>query len=372
MSKLHQLNVALDSRSYDVLIGAGALAQLSSQLPKLQSYTRYVLLSDASVEPLYAGAVDAMLTQTGKPTHRLTIPSGEGSKCFAQLQNLLEEILSHQPDRKTCLVALGGGVVGDLVGLLASLLLRGVDFVQLPTTLLAMVDSSVGGKTAINSTHGKNLIGAFWQPRLVLADLDTLATLPKRELLSGYAEVVKYAALGDATFFDWLEENATAALNGDIEKLGEMVAHCIRMKADIVAADEREAGQRAWLNLGHTLGHALEAETGYGSSLLHGEGVAIGMVFAFRLAEHLGLVERAAGDALSAHLKTAGLPAHPHDVLPAWDEAALLRHCYGDKKAEDGKLTFVLPRAMGRVEVVKNVPAEAVAATLAQWLAAGA
>ncbi len=364
-----RIPVALAERSYEVLAGPGLLEAAALHLPMLESASKIFLIMDEAVAEPYGAPLIAALQQSGLSCVPMTLLSGEGTKSFAQLEQVIEGILAHQPDRKCCLIALGGGVVGDLVGLVASLLLRGVDFIQIPTTLLAMVDSSVGGKTAINSRHGKNLIGAFYQPRAVLADTATLATLPARELRAGYAEVVKYGALGDAAFFGWLEANGPAALAGEPAAQLEMITHCVRMKAAIVAADEREGGQRALLNLGHTLGHALEAETGYGSMLLHGEAVAIGMAFAFRLAKHLGLCAPEETMRLEAHLAQAGLPVHPHAIRAEWNAARLLEHCFADKKAEHRRLTFVLPRALGACEVVKNVPAAEVAAVLESWLA---
>lgn len=360
--------VALEARGYEVMVGDGLLMAAHDHLPDLARYSAVFLIADAAVEKSCGSPLLEQLEQRGVKTHALIVPSGENSKRFEQLETLLETMLAQQPDRKCCLIALGGGVVGDLVGLAASLLLRGVDFIQIPTTLLAMVDSSVGGKTAINSRHGKNLIGAFYQPKAVLADTDLLATLPRREWLSGYAEVAKYGALGDAEFFGWLESQAQVALAGDRPSLQKMIAHCVRIKATIVAEDEREGGRRALLNLGHTLGHALEAETGYGSALLHGEAVALGMVFAFRLANHLDMCPAADTARLETHLAQVGLPIHPHTIRKAWDQERLLQHCFADKKAEHQRLTFVLPRNLGRCEVVKAVPADAVREVLADWL----
>ena len=369
MSVAQSVEVGLGARSYFVRIGEGLLATLPQRLTELGKHTRYFLLADEAVHALVGERILASLHAANFTVSPLLIPSGEHSKSFAQLQRLLEAMLAEQPDRKCCILALGGGVVGDLAGLAASLLLRGVDFVQLPTTLLAAVDSSVGGKTAVNSPQGKNLVGAFWQPRLVVADLSTLATLPPRELHAGYAEVVKYGALGNAAFFDWLDVYGVSALNGDMDHLVQMVAHCVRMKADIVGEDEREAGKRALLNLGHTMGHAFEAECGFSGELLHGEAVALGMVFAFRLAAAMGWALAQEGEKLVRHLARVNLPTHPRAIRTQWDQAALLRHCYGDKKAEGGKLTFILPRAIGACEVVKDVPAAAVEAALAAWLA---
>lgn len=365
-----RIPVALASRSYEVLVGHALLAETCEHLPDLARYSMVFLVADAAIETSYGVVLKEHFLQAGVKLQTLTIPSGEQSKRFEQLEDLLESILTHQPDRHCCLIALGGGVVGDLVGLAASLLLRGVDFIQIPTTLLAMVDSSVGGKTAINSRSGKNLIGAFYQPKAVLEDIDLLTTLPRRELLAGYAEVAKYGALGDEVFFTWLEEHAEAALGGEAAPLQRMIAQCVAMKAAIVAEDEREGGRRALLNFGHTIGHALEAESGYGSALLHGEAVAMGMAFAFRLANHLGICAAQHTSRLETHLARMGLPVHPHALHEAWNQERLLRHCFADKKAEHQRLTFVLPRALGDCTVVKAVPADAVREALADWLQA--
>jgi 3-dehydroquinate synthase len=269
-------------------------------------------------------------------------------------------------DRKGLVVALGGGVIGDLTGFAAGVLKRGVAFAQIPTTLLAQVDSSVGGKTAINATQGKNLIGLFHQPRIVIADTSLLGTLPRRELLAGYAEVVKYGALGDVQFFEWLELKAAKALAGDEHAMVKAVAHSCRMKAEIVARDERETGDRALLNLGHTFGHALEAATGFSDRLVHGEGVAIGMALAFRLSVKLGLCPGQDAERFVRHLQTVGLPSAISDIAGARPGAGeLIRHMAHDKKVTDGKLTFILLRGLGQAFVTRDVPLEAVKEVLA-------
>jgi 3-dehydroquinate synthase len=262
-------------------------------------------------------------------------------------------------------VALGGGVIGDLVGFAAGVLKRGVDFAQIPTTLLSQVDSSVGGKTAINVPEGKNLVGMFHQPRIVIADIATLKTLPRRELLSGYAEVVKYGALGDAKFFDWLGANGAKALSGDAAALTHIVAHSCRIKAGIVARDERETGERALLNLGHTFGHALEAATGFSDRLLHGEGVAIGTVLALNLSAKLGLSPQTDAARFAKHLKTVGLPAAIADISgPRPDADTLIAAMAHDKKVKDGKLTFVLAKGLGHAFTSRDVPLDAVRSVL--------
>jgi 3-dehydroquinate synthase len=272
----------------------------------------------------------------------------------------MNDLLDTRPDRRTTLVALGGGVVGDLTGFAASVLLRGVDFIQVPTTLLAQVDSSVGGKTGINTRHGKNLVGTFYQPRLVLADTDVLDTLPRRELLAGYAEVAKYGLIDDPDFFAWCEANGAAVLSGDAAKRTYAIEQSCLAKARIVAADERETTDlRALLNLGHTFGHALEAETGFGSDLLHGESVGTGMAMAFDLSARLGLCPAADAERVRRHLGSVGLPmrlrAIGGDNRRTWDSSRLIDHMRGDKKAADGKLTFILARGIGKAFVSREV-----------------
>jgi len=303
------------------------------------------------------------------------VPSGERSKEFDIFSQLMNGLLDQRPDRKTTLVALGGGVVGDLVGFAASVLLRGVDFIQLPTTLLAQVDSSVGGKTGINTRHGKNLVGAFYQPRLVLADTDVLDTLPRRELLAGYAEVVKYGLIDDPAFFDWCEQNAADLLNGNAAKRIHAIEQSCRAKARIVAADERETTDlRALLNLGHTFGHALEAETGFGPDLLHGEAVGTGMALAFDLSARLGLCPAQDAERVRAHLGAVGLPVRLRSIggdnRRQWNAGKLIEHMRGDKKAQAGKLTFILARGIGKAFVTRDVDEAVLRGLLDQAIAA--
>lgn len=357
------VGVDLGGRSYDILIGAGLIARTGAELSARLKTRRAVIVTDATVADLYLSATQDSLAGAGIETHSVVVRPGEASKDFATLERLTEDILKHGLERRDLLVALGGGVVGDLAGFAAAVLLRGVDFVQIPTTLLAQVDSSVGGKTAINSAAGKNLIGAFHQPRLVLADTDSLSTLPRRELLAGYAEVVKYGLLGDADFFTWLEANGPALLDGDHALLAHAIRTCCDAKARIVAADEREAGQRALLNLGHTFGHALEAEAGYGDALLHGEAVAVGMVMAFDLSARLGLCP--AGDAtrVRRHLSAVGLPTSLDETpLRGAAPARLIDHMWRDKKVSSGKMTFILARGIGQAMITQQAPLEDVEA----------
>jgi 3-dehydroquinate synthase len=319
---------------------------------------------------LYRSKLEASLEAAGlaiPPT--VVVPAGEASKSFATYGKTAEEILALGIDRKTVLIALGGGVVGDLTGFLAATLLRGIDFIQIPTTLLAQVDSSVGGKTGIDSAHGKNLIGAFHQPLLVIADTATLTTLPARELQAGYAEVVKYGLLGDADFFDWLDENGGAVLDGEAAAQVQAVATSCRAKAKIVEADEREGGLRALLNLGHTFGHALEVEAGLGEALNHGEAVSIGMVMAFDLSVRLGHCQSNDLMRVRNHLLTHGLPVSPPRNVP-FTPHALIQRMQGDKKAERGRLTFILVNGIGASFVARDVPASIVEVALAHALAA--
>ncbi len=358
-------------RSYDILIGPGLIAAAGAEIAARFSGKRAVVLTDTHVGPLYADAVQASLKAAGISSEILTIPAGEGSKSFDQLGDLLNRCLDAGLDRKSFLVALGGGVVGDLGGFLAAILLRGIDYVQVPTTLLSQVDSSVGGKTAINTRHGKNLVGAFHQPRLVLADTDVLATLPRRELLSGYAEVAKYGLIDQPDFWTWLEGNAERVLSLDPAALAEAVRISCEAKAAVVAKDEREGGARALLNLGHTFGHALEAEAGYDGQVLHGEAVAVGMSLAFRHSVRLGLCDAEAIGRVEAHLSSVGLPVAPRQVmgqtLPTIDR--LMARMASDKKTEGGKLTLILARGIGQSFIAKDVDSAAVVKTWEEALA---
>ncbi|MEQ9813567.1 MAG: 3-dehydroquinate synthase [Azospirillaceae bacterium] len=369
------VRVSLHERSYDIVIGDGLLAgcgrPIAGLWPPDRNRRQAVIVTDEVVGPLHADTVMAALDGAGIAAQLLTVPAGEQAKCWDTLGRLVDDILAIGIERASMLVALGGGVVGDLTGFAAAIALRGLDFVQMPTTLLAQVDSSVGGKTGINAGHGKNLIGAFHQPRLVLADLGTLDTLPARERRAGYAEVVKYGCIDRPDFFAWLEGNGQAALAGDRPRLRHAVGESCRAKADVVAADERERGRRALLNLGHTFGHALEAEFGYSGRLLHGEAIAIGMVMAFDLSVSLGLCPPTDAARLRRHLTQAGLPTtlppHPDG---AWSAERLLAHMGKDKKVADGRLTFILARGIGAAFVARDVPAEAVAGQLNQAIAA--
>jgi 3-dehydroquinate synthase len=358
------ITVGLDQRAYDIHVGAGLLARAGALLKPLAKGVVPVV-SDSHVAELHLPALLENLRQAGIDARAIVMPPGEVSKSFAGLERLSSALLDMEIDRKGLVIALGGGVIGDLTGFAAGVLKRGVAFAQIPTTLLAQVDSSVGGKTAINAAQGKNLIGLFHQPRLVIADTALLKTLPKRELLAGYAEVAKYGALGDAQFFEWLEANGAKALGGDEGAMVKAVAHSCRMKADIVARDERETGDRALLNLGHTFGHALEAATGFSDRLIHGEGVAIGMALAFRLSVKLELCPGQDAERFVRHLKAVGLPTAIGDIAGARPgPGELIRHMAHDKKVTDGQLTFILLKGLGKAFVTRDVPLEAVKSIL--------
>jgi 3-dehydroquinate synthase len=355
------VHVNLGDRSYDIVVAAGALAQLGALLRPQLARPFVVIVTDENVGAHHLAAAQEALEGEGISSEAIELPPGEATKSFAVLEDLCGRLLDLGVERSDMVIALGGGVIGDLTGFAAAILRRGVRFVQVPTTLLAQVDSSVGGKTAINVAQGKNLIGAFHQPSLVVADVALLDTLPRRQLLAGYAEVVKYAVLGDAAFFGWLEEHGEALIAGGSNGAPlrtEAVARSVRAKAAIVARDEREAGERALLNLGHTFGHALEAATGYSDRLLHGEGVAIGMGLALDLSAELGFADPAEAQRLRAHLRNVGLPASLADIEgPPLSADALLTHMAQDKKVTRGELNLVLARGIGEAFTQKNVAA---------------
>jgi 3-dehydroquinate synthase len=366
-----RLAVALGERSYEIVVGSGVLDHAGASLGALLASPRVVIVTDTTVDYLYSARLTRSLDDAGIAWRTEVLPVGEGTKDFRHLSGLCERILAGGIDRGTTLIALGGGVIGDITGFAAGILLRGLDFVQVPTTLLAQVDSSVGGKTGINTPQGKNLVGLFHQPRLVLADTTTLDTLDARQLRAGYAEVVKYGLIDDPAFFAWLEANGSALLAGDAAARRHAIVTSCASKARIVGLDEREAGVRALLNLGHTFGHALEAETGFGDALLHGEAVAAGMALAFDLSARLGLCAAADASRVRAHLIAAGLPAG-FAALPrrAWDADVLLDHMTRDKKVRDGKLTFVLAFGIGKAFTARDVPAAAVVAALSDAITA--
>jgi 3-dehydroquinate synthase len=350
------VHVDLAGREYDVVIGSGLIDQAGSYIAPLLKRGRTAIVADETVAQLHAGRLVAGLAAASIEAHLITIPPGEASKSFEGLADLSDRLLALELDRGDLIIAFGGGVVGDLAGFAASIYKRGIDFIQIPTTLLAQVDSSVGGKTAIDTPRGKNLIGAFHQPKLVLADLDVLASLPGREMACGMAEVIKYGLLGDADFFAWLDANAAAAMARDPAALAQAVRRCVAMKAEIVIEDEKEQGRRALLNLGHTFGHALEAENGYGEALKHGEAVAAGCALAYRYAAAQGLCPPAEAARAEALLALVGLPTRLAQVAGhPFDAAALVGHMAQDKKAEGGQITLVLPTAIGASHVARNI-----------------
>ncbi len=371
MIAAQRVSVALGARSYDVHVGRGLLATAGQRLKPLLKQPRVVVLTDRTVAALHLPTLQRALDGAGIAHEAIVLPPGEQTKDFAHLQQVLDRMLAARIERGTTLVALGGGVIGDLGGFAASIVLRGIDFVQLPTTLLAQVDSSVGGKTGIDTAWGKNLVGSFHQPRLVLADIDVLNTLPRRELLAGYAEVAKYGLIGDAGFFAWLEDHAMALIDGDPAARQQAVSTSCAAKAAVVADDERESGARSLLNLGHTFGHALEAECGFTDELLHGEAVAIGMVMAFDLSVQLGLCPPDDAARVERHLAAVGLPTELSSIGGRiWDPARLVEHMQRDKKVQGGRVSFVLARGIGEAFIARDVDLREVRGLLQGALAA--
>jgi 3-dehydroquinate synthase len=371
-ASLDTVRLDLGARSYDILVGDGVLSDAGERIAAVTKGRAPIVVTDANVAPLHLDSLNAAMIEAGiAPSPAIILPAGEKTKDFGHFQTLLDDILGRGIERSTVLLALGGGVIGDITGFAAASALRGIDFIQVPTTLLSQVDSSVGGKTGINSRHGKNLIGAFHQPRLVIADTATLDTLPKREVLAGYAEVVKYGLIRLPDFFTWLENNGQRVVDGDSAARRHAVTTSCRAKADIVGVDERESGDRALLNLGHTFGHALEAATGFGQTLLHGEGVSIGMVLAFDLSVKLGLCPAEDARRARAHLASVGLPVRPTDIPGvAWNVDELIRSMAKDKKVSDGRITFILANGVGKAFTRRDVDADAVRAVLADSVTA--
>ncbi|MBK3774621.1 3-dehydroquinate synthase [Azospirillum sp. YIM DDC1] len=356
----------LGPRSYDILVGDRVLDGAGPRIAAITGGKAPIVVTDENVAPRHLPTLERTLREAGiEPTQAIVLPAGEKTKDFAHFERLMDAILARGIERSAVLLALGGGVIGDITGFAAASALRGIDFIQVPTTLLSQVDSSVGGKTGINSPHGKNLIGAFHQPRLVIADTATLDTLPRREVLAGYAEVVKYGLIRLPGFFAWLEENGERVVAGDSDARRHAVTESCRAKAAIVGVDERESGDRALLNLGHTFGHALEAATGFGSRLLHGEAVSIGMVLAFDLSVRLGLCPAADAETARAHLARVGLPVRPTDIPGVeWDVDGLILSMAKDKKVKDGRIAFVLVRALGDAFTRRDVDPAVVRALL--------
>jgi 3-dehydroquinate synthase len=353
------VEVALENRAYDIVIGRDVLASLGARVAALRPGVRTAIVTDKTVAKHWLEKTEASLAAAGVPSSRVILDAGEGSKTYDGLEKVSEALIAAKIERNDLVIALGGGVVGDLAGFAAAILRRGVDFVQVPTSLLAQVDSSVGGKTGINSPQGKNLLGAFHQPVLVIADTAVLDTLSPRQFRAGYAEVAKYGVLGDEAFFSWLESNHGEVFKGGAAREHAIATSC-RAKAAIVARDERETGDRALLNLGHTFGHALEAATGFSDRLFHGEGVAIGMVLAAEFSASLGMIGQSDAARVKRHLAEVGLPTHLQDIAGFAQEGlagadALMALMAQDKKVRRGKLTFILLEAVGRAVITKDV-----------------
>jgi len=365
------VTVPLAGRSYDVLIGPDLLAEAGRLIAGRLGKARCGIVTDENVAKHHLAALEASLRAEGRHKGTIVLTPGEPTKSFRELVPLCERLLEMGLERGDLVVAFGGGVIGDLAGFAAAILRRGVRFVQIPTSLLAQVDSSVGGKTGINTPQGKNLIGVFHQPALVVADTDVLKTLPPREMRAGYAEVAKYGLLGDAGFFVWLEQAHEGIFSFDQETLVTAIETSVKAKAAIVARDEHETGDRALLNLGHTFGHALEAWTGYSDRLLHGEGVAIGMCLAFRFSEHLGLCPGGTAERVARHIQAVGLPTRIADIPGGKADAGELVRLMGqDKKVRDGRLTFILVRGIGEAFVSRDIDEPAVRDFLAREIAA--
>ena len=367
------VDVALGERAYDIVIGRDLLGSLGARIAALRPGARTAIVTDRNVAKHWLDRTEASLAQASIATARIVVEEGEGSKSYAGLERVSEALIAAKIERNDLVIALGGGVVGDLAGFAAAILRRGVDFVQVPTSLLAQVDSSVGGKTGINSPQGKNLVGAFHQPVLVIADTSALDTLPPRQFRAGYAEVAKYGVLGDETFFAWLEANHAGIFAGGAAREHAIATSC-RAKAAIVARDERETGDRALLNLGHTFGHALEAATGFSERLFHGEGVAVGMVLAAEFSASLGMIAEADAERIARHLAAVGLPTHLGEIAGFTQEGLgdadrLMALMAQDKKVRRGRLTFILLEAVGRAVITTDVEPALVRDFLKQKLA---
>jgi len=366
------VDVALADRAYDIVIGRNVLPSLGARIAKLRPGVRTAIVTDKTVAKHWLKATEDSLAEACIPTSHIIVEEGEGSKSYAGLEKVSEALIAAKIERNDLVIALGGGVVGDLAGFAAAIVRRGVDFVQVPTSLLAQVDSSVGGKTGINSPQGKNLLGAFHQPVLVVADTAVLDTLSPRQFRSGYAEVAKYGVLGDHQFFTWLEANHAEIVRGGAAREHAIATSC-RAKAGVVSRDERENGERALLNLGHTFGHALEAATGFSDRLFHGEGVSVGMVLAAQLSAQLGMIAESDAVRVQHHLADVGLPTKLQDIAGFTQEGladadALMALMAQDKKVKRGKLTFILLQAIGQAVISNDVDPATVRAFLHQKL----
>ncbi len=367
------VDVALGERAYDIVIGRDVLASLGERIKTLRPGARTAIVTDKTVAKRWLEKTEVTLKAAGIESSRIVVGEGEASKSYGVLQEVCEGLIAAKIERNDLVIALGGGVIGDLAGFAASIVRRGVDFVQVPTSLLAQVDSSVGGKTGINSPHGKNLIGAFHQPVLVVADTSVLDTLSPRQFRSGYAEVAKYGVLGDEAFFAWLEANHSEIFSGGAAREHAIATSC-RAKAAIVSRDERETGERALLNLGHTFGHALEAATGFSDRLFHGEGVSVGMVLAAEFSAHLKMIAPSDAERVQRHLASVGLPTHLQDIAGFQQEGlgdadALMTLMAQDKKVKRGRLTFIFLEKIGKAVIANDVDAPTVRNFIADKLA---
>ncbi len=369
MLKNNILKVKLGKRSYNILIGNNLIKETGILIKPLLQSNKTFIVTDDNVAKFFLHDLQKSLDKEQITHESFILPHGEKTKSFDQLQYLLDMIFTHKPDRKTTLIALGGGVIGDLTGFAASIVLRGINFIQIPTTLLAQVDSSVGGKTGINNRYGKNLIGSFHQPIMVLSDIETIKNLPIREFLAGYAEIAKYGLINDAAFFDYLEHNTIKILAHDAKVIQYIVNQSCAAKAKIVAEDEFETGNRALLNLGHTFGHALEKCTDYNSEiLLHGEAVAVGIIFVFKLSHALNLCSGIDVERVIQHFKTIGMRTSPLQIKKNWNTNELLSAMQQDKKATNGKLTFILVKGIGSSFIEKAVDEGLVSKVISEFV----
>ncbi len=343
-----KIRVSLGNRSYEITVGENLITNAYRYIKPFLQDSKLFVITDNNVADIWLESLEKSFQKAEIRIQKLVLPSGEKTKSFNELENLIEKILSIGVSRKSTLIALGGGVIGDITGFAASILLRGINFIQIPTTLLSQVDSSVGGKTGINTPFGKNLLGTFYQPRLVLSDISSLKTLPKRQFLSGYSELVKHGLIGNLKFFEWCEKNGTDVLNGNPRALKYAILESCKIKANLVGKDEKEAGLRALLNLGHTFGHALEAEANYSNELLHGEAVAMGIILAFKLSNRLGICPTQEVDRVVKHFNSVGLPT---DLLKfdsiVWDKEKIFARMKLDKKVSAGQILFILANQIG-------------------------
>jgi 3-dehydroquinate synthase len=351
MTKIH---IDLNQNSYDIFIGNNICHKISEFLEN-NNFSKIILISDQNLSKLHLDEFERKIAKANLPIKKIILDAGENSKNFNNLEKITQEALNFSIDRKSLIIAFGGGVVGDISGFAASILLRGINFIQVPTTLLSMTDSSVGGKTAINSNYGKNLIGSFYQPKLVICDLSFLQTLPDRDFLSGYAEIIKYGLITDLELFEFLEKNSKQIKEKNLNILEKIIAKSCQIKANIVAQDEKEYGLRRILNFGHTFGHIFETETNYSGEILHGEAVAIGMILAAKMSYKLGFLTNNDVKRIIHHLKEVNLPISAYDFREKWDMNRLISYLYKDKKVKNNALTFILLEKIGKYLIKEDV-----------------